>query len=459
MRFKLFIWALLVLWVVSSLLLFREQKQERVVLTQQLIQRSQDMALTLEGILKRFARAPLHKGPMLQKTLDDLIKLGSFESLALMNHERKVLMHVGKEVKIPLVETAFEAPLFLKKEKLCILMMPLELDVQGEMEKRRREDDFFLPRHVRERLEEWRTRKGDDRMPRISHIGITYFVTITSTKELEQQLKAKAFTKIIISLFFLLAILAIGLFWKRQKVLQETAMELLEQKRQNESLEEKSLAAAGLAHEMRTPLGLVRGLTQMMLTQDLSPEQQRENHELVLEEVDRSTSRLNDFMAYSRMRTPELEHVELLEVIHRMERLLEDDLSDGQLTLKYQLDPSGHAIQVDREQFEQVMINVLQNAISFSPAGGCLNIISKRLGQELNLSICDDGPGVPKDQLERVFQPYVTNRDGGTGLGLAIVRQIIEGHGAKINIENLEAGGACVRIRGLKISPSVEHRS
>jgi len=208
-------------------------------------------------------------------------------------------------------------------------------------------------------------------------------------------------------------------------------------------LSDLSQAAAGLAHETRNPLGLVRGWTQRLAQSDLQNPQQQEQARAVVEECDRVTARINQFLSFARPCRPELQPVDPEQLVAELAMLLEPDLDAKELKLEHTVSKPGSMILVDREMFRQALFNLIGNAIQFAPEKGVVEI-SIRTGQHGHgrIEVADRGPGVPAEAIDLLFSPYFTTRPGGTGLGLAIVRRIATAHGWEAGYEPRPDGGS-----------------
>lgn len=207
-------------------------------------------------------------------------------------------------------------------------------------------------------------------------------------------------------------------------------------------LRELSQAAAGLAHETRNPLGLIRGWTQRLAQSGLPlPEQQQAD--AVIEECDRVTSRINQFLAFARPAEPVLERVPLKDVLDELALLMEPDLEAKQVTLSLTDVIPEQTIRADRELLRQALFNLIQNAVQASPEGGTVEIGVRR-GQDgsQRIEVADHGSGVAAEAVDSLFTPYYTTRPDGTGLGLAVVRQIANAHGWEAGHTQRTDGGA-----------------
>jgi signal transduction histidine kinase len=215
-------------------------------------------------------------------------------------------------------------------------------------------------------------------------------------------------------------------------------------------LRELSQAAAGLAHETRNPLGLIRGWTQRLAQSDVDDPERREHTRAVIEECDRVTARINQFLAFARPHEPTPEPVELDRLIDELAMILQPDLETKNVALERDVPASSATVRADRELLRQALFNLVQNAIHFSPEGAEVGI---RLdcGQNggCRIVVADRGPGVAPDAVDSLFSPYFTTRADGTGLGLAIVKRIASLHGWRVTYSPRPEGGSIFSLDGI----------
>ena len=207
-------------------------------------------------------------------------------------------------------------------------------------------------------------------------------------------------------------------------------------------LRDLSQAAAGLAHETRNPLGLIRGWTQRLIQSGLQSQQQ-ERAQAIVEECDRVTARINQFLAFARPCEPELAPVGAREVVDELALLLEPDLDAKNVTLNRTALSPDKTVEADREMLRQALFNLIQNAVQASPDGQAVDV-SMRRGQDggRRIEVADRGSGVSVEKVESLFTPYFTTRPDGTGLGLAIVRHIASAHGWQSGYTPCPDGGS-----------------
>jgi signal transduction histidine kinase len=204
-----------------------------------------------------------------------------------------------------------------------------------------------------------------------------------------------------------------------------------------------SQAAAGLAHETRNPLGLIRGWTQRLAQSGLQSLEQEQQLEAIVEECDRVTSRISQFLTFARPAEPKPESVHLREVLDELALLLEPDLDAKNLKLVYTKITAIETLRADRELLRQALFNLIQNAVQASHDGDTIEITVGR-GHDggRRILVADHGSGVAKDAVESLFTPYFTTRADGTGLGLAIVRRIAGAHGWEVAYTRRSGGGS-----------------
>ncbi|WP_227396351.1 ATP-binding protein [Jeotgalibacillus aurantiacus] len=211
----------------------------------------------------------------------------------------------------------------------------------------------------------------------------------------------------------------------------------------------KSELVSTVSHELRTPLSSVLGFTELLLTKEVKPEKQKRYIQTIHKEARRLTNLINDFLDLQRMESGRqeyhMEQVQLNEIILKTIESL-------------QVPPSHHLIfndeapltvvKADSDRLTQVLTNLISNAIKFSPDGGDVLIKTKSSPSGLTVSVQDQGLGIPKDQLQGLFQKFkrIDNSErrkiGGTGLGLAICKEIINHHDGTIWVESSEGTGS-----------------
>lgn len=255
----------------------------------------------------------------------------------------------------------------------------------------------------------------------------------------------------IIGFFAAVSALGIGLAWRNTGKTADLQIRLVRASEQNSHLKELNLAAAGLAHETRNPLNIIRGLAQMISRlPDASPDV-RERSKTIVDETDKVTAQLTEFINYSRPREVRRTKIFLAVAGNEIIRTLGHDLAEKKIAVEVTGEPL--AIEADEQLLRQVLFNLILNAIQAADIGGKIELrIQRANATEAILEIRDNGPGVPPERRQEIFKPYFTTHQKGTGLGLAVVQQIVLAHGWEIVCLGNEPRGAVFRISHLKIA-------
>ena len=208
------------------------------------------------------------------------------------------------------------------------------------------------------------------------------------------------------------------------------------------------------SHELRTPMSAIKGYIQMILKQTLgkTTEDQRNALNVVLRNTDRLDHLIQDILDISRLESGTLKLIpEKIDVKKMMEETVETMQSSADLkhiTINAKVEDNIPEITVDQERIKQVIINIISNAIKFSPDGSIINIRSKKDKDLILLEIQDFGRGIPKDKQKRIFETFyqvdsgMDRKFGGAGLGLAISRGIVLAHGGEIWVESIVGKGS-----------------
>lgn len=185
--------------------------------------------------------------------------------------------------------------------------------------------------------------------------------------------------------------------------------------------------ATGIAHEIRNPLGTLRGFAQYFSKQFSENDDGREFAELMIGEVDRLNHTISALLQFARPRVPEFQNIKLCELLQKTGKLLEQDFASQQMALNIEC-AGGMTMQADPDLLLQVLINLIKNSMEVTLADGCVELGAVDNGTNLRLWVQDTGRGMSEEEKERMFDPFFTTKKTGTGLGLAVTHQIIEQH-------------------------------
>ncbi len=203
--------------------------------------------------------------------------------------------------------------------------------------------------------------------------------------------------------------------------------------------------AASMAHEVRTPLGILQSAAEMLQRESgLSPPG-HEMTEFILSETDRLKSLVSTLLDCARPRPPQFCPTSANLLLVRVLDLLQGKLNHIQANVEQVLDED-KTIECDPDQLVQVFFNLLINAVQHIPQRGRIVIRTEWQGDFWHVRICDNGPGIPQEWREQLFDPFFTRREGGIGLGLTVVQQIILSHHGGIETTDCDLGGACFHL-------------
>jgi signal transduction histidine kinase len=294
----------------------------------------------------------------------------------------------------------------------------------------------------------WMTKEQYDDM--ITKNGAHSLVISLSTDEMQQKVQSDFLLRSLVSFLALGGAIISSLAWRNGARNAQLQIRLIKAGEMNTHLKAMNFAAAGLAHETRNPLNLIRGLAQMITMQAESSPALKERATRITEEADRVTVQLNEFINYSKPREAHLAPVEVKRLVADVVRTLLPDIEEKQIRVAQP--EAACVIEADEPLLRQALFNVLLNASQAVGAGGQINVRIAPVGpREAVLEVSDDGPGVPAAERENIFKPYVTMRPKGVGLGLAIVRQIASAHRWEVAGRANEPRGALFRFSRLRI--------
>jgi two-component system, NtrC family, sensor histidine kinase HydH len=203
--------------------------------------------------------------------------------------------------------------------------------------------------------------------------------------------------------------------------------------------------SAGLAHELRNPLGTVKASAEM-LSRNLSSENEmaRELAGFISTEVDRVNSLITRFLQFARPLQLRLETADLTQTLDRAIAAAEREAPD--ITIYRNYAPEIPPFPFDAELMERVFYNLVVNAAQASAPGGAVTVKTRAAGSTAEIAVIDRGSGIEPAQLETIFNPFFTTKPQGVGLGLAIVSKIVDRHGGKIAVESEAGKGSVFRV-------------
>jgi two-component system, NtrC family, sensor histidine kinase PilS len=239
---------------------------------------------------------------------------------------------------------------------------------------------------------------------------------------------------------------ASGLIITFQDLTEIRSME--ESVRRKDRLAAVGRVAAGLAHEIRNPLGAMRGSIQVLQLQTPPESSQGKLMDIVLRESDRLNSIITNFLTYARPRINNFSETDVSEAINDTFTLLRHspDVKENHV-LEVELPKKPVLIAADSTQLKQIFWNLARNSIQAMPDGGTFRVRLEEVhNNRIKIIFSDTGNGMSPEQVERLFEPFSNSTTGGTGLGLSIVYQIIRDHNGTINVRSIEGKGTTIGV-------------
>jgi two-component system, NtrC family, sensor histidine kinase HydH len=229
---------------------------------------------------------------------------------------------------------------------------------------------------------------------------------------------------------------------------QEEQRRLEGQLHQSERLAALGEMTAGVAHEVRNPLGIISSTGELLRERLARYEPNNRLAQIIVEESNRLNEKVTEFLDFARPRIPNLRPCDLEATLNRGLELLapEIDRLGIKVTREYQL--NGQTLVIDQDLLYQAFLNILLNAIQAMPHGGHLTVFTTPgpHGQGGQIRFQDDGEGIEPETLNKIFNPFFTTKEKGSGLGLPIVKSIIEAHQGSLDISSAAGNGTTVTI-------------
>lgn len=197
--------------------------------------------------------------------------------------------------------------------------------------------------------------------------------------------------------------------------------------------------AAGITHEIRNPMAVVRGFLQLM--REKSSEDLDSYYQIVMEELDRANSIIDDFLSLAQTRVSNKETVQLHSILQELSPLLWADANLRGQSVNMELSPSLPLLQLNVREIKQLILNLARNGMEAMDAKGVLTIKTNRTEDRVEMMIRDTGGGIPECQRTNLFIPFFTTKSQGTGLGLPLCLSIVERHQGTIAVDSTEGVG------------------
>lgn len=204
------------------------------------------------------------------------------------------------------------------------------------------------------------------------------------------------------------------------------------------------------AHEIRNPLGSIKGAAQY-LRSEIDKAENLKLLDIIIEEVDRLNGVVSHFLNYAKPHSLNLQERNINDIIEKAVSIIGTSNISGRIAIETHLQPQLPNLPIDGEQLIQVILNIAFNAIDAMPEGGKLSIATAQAAgvnpDAVEIVISDTGKGMMKEDLKNIFKPFFTTKERGVGLGLAVCQRIIRNHGGSIRVKSLIGKGSRFSIK------------
>jgi signal transduction histidine kinase len=206
--------------------------------------------------------------------------------------------------------------------------------------------------------------------------------------------------------------------------------------------EERETLLAGIAHEVRNPLGAL-DLFAGLLAEELASRPEAAHVARIRAELASLSRVVEEFLDYARARPPVREPVELARLLGEVSDLVQPLAAERGVSIS--VEGTGEA-RADRDQLRRAAVNLVRNAVEASPASGLVELSARMADGDAVVEISDRGPGLTPEARERLFRPFFTTKERGTGLGLALAKQVADAHGGALALDDRAGGGTVARL-------------
>lgn len=230
----------------------------------------------------------------------------------------------------------------------------------------------------------------------------------------------------------------------RQRNMEE--LRLKEQLGRAEKLSALGEMIAGISHEIRNPLGIIRSSAELLKKKMAKIDPSNAIPDIIVEEATRLNNIITDFLGFAKPRTPNLSVCGIEDIIEKNLNFLASQLEEQGHRIERDYAPNLPKMAADADMMYQAFLNILINAMQSMPDGGLIRIKTGLTDESIIIIFEDEGPGIPEDILPKIWDPFFSTKEKGTGLGLGIVKNIIEAHKGKVRIANCPKYGTQVVV-------------
>ncbi|EIM05283.1 integral membrane sensor signal transduction histidine kinase [Planococcus antarcticus DSM 14505] len=209
----------------------------------------------------------------------------------------------------------------------------------------------------------------------------------------------------------------------------------------HEKMETVSHFAAAVSHELRNPLQSIKGFIQLMKEYDYSREKQVEFHSLILKEINAAEDLIDDYLVYAKPTYGQLEPITVSTEVHHVLKIMAPYANGKDVKMQIGDMDETAEILVDRQKFQQALVNIIRNGVESMPDGGTLAIAAKSSPAKVWIEVTDEGVGMTKEEVQRLGEPYFSNKIKGTGLGMMVTYSIVSQMNGQIMVDSQKGKG------------------
>lgn len=290
--------------------------------------------------------------------------------------------------------------------------------------------------------------------PQFAGVSGPYLGVIEFVQDLSDDYQAIFKTQILVvitSTLIMGALFVVLIFVVKrgEGIIQKRAMERLRLKERlgrAERLSSLGEMAAGISHEIRNPLGIIRSSAELLKKKVTKVDPSNTIPDIIVEEANRLNKIITDFINFAKPRSPNLVPCRIEEVIEKNITFLSMQIEENGYAINQNYQNSLPEIQADAAMLYQSFLNILINAMQAMPNGGNIEVGISSNDKIVTINFEDEGQGIPKEVIDKIWDPFFTTKEMGTGLGLGVVKNLIESQGGNIQIYNRSQGGTRVAV-------------
>ena len=234
-----------------------------------------------------------------------------------------------------------------------------------------------------------------------------------------------------------------------ESIIEKRALERLKLKEQLSRAEHLSTLGemvAGISHEIRNPLGIIKSSSELLKKKMAGYDPSNSIPDIIIEESVRLNNIITDFLNFAKPKNPNLMNCNVEAVLEKNINFLASHIEEEGYTVAKHYDNNIPEITADSDMLYQAFLNILINAMQAMPEGGKIHVAIQSTDNTVKIFFEDDGEGIPQNLMEKIWDPFFTTKAKGTGLGLGIVKNIIESHSGRVQISARTGAGARVKV-------------